>query len=185
MTAIKEMIMRSLASILHRSSITAAVATFVFGAAAPALASDANSDQVASTLLSEVATSANSSLLLRTTIVGSWNCTGSEAFAGLRFLITYHAGGTFSITVSNRMFGDTRGIWERSGLTSFVTTEQGFLYDVGGIADRIQSVNTTIKLKSATELLINVSGVVNRLVDGVEVTRFQAPVACKRMLIKR
>ena len=177
--------MRSLASILSRSSITAAMATLVLGATAPALASDTSSDQVASTLLSEVSASTNSSLLLGTTIVGSWNCIGSEAFTGLRFLITYHAGGTFSITVSNRMFGDTRGIWERSGLTTFVTTEQGFVYDVSGIADSIQSVNTTLKLKSATELLINVSGVVNRLVDGVEVSRFQAPVTCKRMLIQR
>src|ERR1044071_7736398 len=124
MTTIKEMIMRSLVSTLHRSAVTAALTAFVCAAAAPVSASDTTSEPVASTLLSEVAGSTSSSLLLGATIVGSWNCIGSEAFAGLRFLITYHAGGTFSITVSNRMFGDTRGIWQRTGLTTFVTTEQ-------------------------------------------------------------
>lgn len=177
--------MWSLASLMRRPAISATVAALVLGVSAPSYASDVDADRAAGTLLSEVATNNSSSLLLGATIVGSWNCTGGGAFTDLRFLITYHAGGTFSITVSNRMFGDTRGIWERSGLTTFVTTEQGFLYDTSGIADRIQSVNTSIKLKSATDMQIDVSGIVNRLVDGVEVARFQAPVACKRMLIKR
>jgi hypothetical protein len=123
--------------------------------------------------------------VLGTQLVGSWLCGGTGGLAGFRFLTTFNQGGTFTVSFSDKVFSETHGVWKRTGLTTFASTDQAFMYDVNGVADRIQTVDATYKIMSSTALRININGVVNRFSDGAELQRFPAVVNCTRMLIKK
>ena len=153
---------------LNRASIAAAAAALVLAASAtPAQATDNGV-----------------SPLLGTQLVGSWRCGGTGGLTGFRFLTTFNQGGTFTVSFSDKVFSETHGVWKRTGLTTFASTDQAFMYDVNGVADRIQPVDATYKIMSATALRIDINGVVTRFSDGAVLMTFPAVVNCTRMLIK-
>jgi len=151
---------------MHRCSLLTATAALVLAAVGSAQATD-------------------TSPLLSTQLVGSWLCGGTGGLDGFRFLTTFNQGGTFTVSFSDKVFSDTHGVWKRTGLTTFASTDQAFMYDVNGTADRIQTVDATYKIMSSTALRIDINGVVNRFSDGAELMRFPAVVNCTRMLIKK
>jgi hypothetical protein len=120
---------------------------------------------------------------LGTTLVGSWRCAGTGGLDGVRFLTTFNAGGTFTVSFSDKVFSETHGVWKRTGLRSFASTDQAFLYAANGVADRIQTVDATYAIQTPVDLAITISGVVSQLADDAVVLQFDAVVNCKRMLI--
>ena len=154
-------------SFLRRTSLAAATAALVLAGSGPAQA-----------------TAPEVSPLLGTQLAGSWRCAGTGGLAGFRFLTTFNQGGTFTVSFSDKVLSETHGVWKRTGLTTFSSFDQAFLYDVNGIADRIQSVDATYKIMSPTALRIDISGVVSRLADDAVLVQFPAVVNCTRMLIK-
>ena len=117
-------------------------------------------------------------------IVGSWLCTGVSGTPteGLLFLTNFNFGGTFSIDANIQGLSGVHGTFRRTGLFTFESIDQGFLFDASGFAGSIQTVNANFKIIEANRMIVDVDGIVQTL-DGTTVQQFTAQNDCERMVI--
>ena len=114
-----------------------------------------------------------------TNLVGSWSCElGGDIFAFANF----NQDNTLATSSALSNVSSAHGTWLRTGLTTFVSKDLAFIYDSGGAAEFIQTVEADIAM-SDNDNLTSTLEITIAVVDGVVVSTDSVPVSCTRTQI--
>ena len=118
-----------------------------------------------------------------TQIVGSWKCYDNENNENVVFLVSFNAEGVFTASPNLASVSVNHGVWKRTGLNTFDSTDFAFIYDDDGNAVQLQKTNAETTMSDNNNLTAEFDITITNL-DGTVVDEIEAAATCERIQVE-